>query len=67
VRSSYYSQQISLGVEQGQGVPRIALVVAALALVPPQRLEGIEVTNHDEPHDPKDQMIDYRPPRTARP
>ncbi len=47
-------QQVRLGVHlEGQGVCGIALVAAALAIVPPQRVERIQV------------RADHEPPRTA--
>jgi hypothetical protein len=48
-------EQVGLRVHfKGQGIYCVALVAAALAIVPPQRSEGIDV------------RADHRPPRTAR-
>jgi hypothetical protein len=50
-----HGQQVGLGVDlECQGVQGSALVTAALAIVPPQRREGIEG------------RVNHQPPRTAR-
>jgi len=48
-------QQMRLGVDlERQGIEGVALIAAALTIVPPQRREGIQV------------RADHQPPRTAR-